>query len=234
LSAPVGDQTSDTTADDSNRSTPNDERRPRTPVDASAARDGAAELLRQTRDELMRAVTGADPAVTTSSSVNTREAASIGHADMSERIARLLKVQDAASERPLSQVMLRLERPDGGEDRVRVDLRGNTVSATLDVGDQAAADRLTANVKELQRSLERHGFETDSLTVRTATRSMESSTLSRAVGASVESDLQRTVGTSSTPNTNTSSRERGARQDEQRQSSDSQRQRSRREHKGER
>jgi hypothetical protein len=232
LSAPVGDQTSDTTSHDSNRSSPNDERHPRTPIDASAARDGAAELLRQTRDELMRAVTGPDPAVTTSSSVNTREATSIGHADMSERIARLLKVQDAASERPLSQVMLRLERPDGGEDRVRVDLRGNTVSATLDVGDQAAADRLTANVKELQRSLERHGFETDSLTVRTATRSMESSTLSRAVGASVESDLQRTVGTSSTPNTNTSSRERGARQDEQRQSSDSQRQRSRREQKG--
>ena len=234
LSAPVSDQTSDTSSHDPNRSAPNDERRPRTPIDASAARDGAAELLRQTRDELMRAVTGADPAATTSTSANSREAATtgIGHADMSERIARLLKVQDAASERPLSQVMLRLERPDGGEDRLRVDLRGNAVSATLDVGDQAAADRLSANVKELQRSLERHGFETDSLTVRTATRSMESSTLSRAVGASVESDLQRTVGTSSTSNMNTSSRERGARQDEQRQSSDSQRQRSRREQKG--
>jgi hypothetical protein len=153
---------------------------------------------------------------------------------MSERIARLLKVQDAANDRPLSQVMLRLERPDGGEDRLRVDLRGNTVSATLDVSDPAAADRLSANVKELQRSLERQGLQTDSLTVRTVPRSLESSTLSRAVSASVESDLQRSVGSTSTSSTNTSSRERGARHDEQRPSPDSQRQRSRREHKGDR
>ena len=151
---------------------------------------------------------------------------------MSERIARLLKVQDAASDRPLSQVMLRLERPDGGEDRLRVGLRGNTVSATLDVGDQSAADRMNANVKELRRVLEQQGFQTDSLTARTVSRTMDSSTLARSAGASVESDLQRTVGSSSTGNTNTSSRERGARQDEHQQSPDSQRQRSRREQKG--
>jgi hypothetical protein len=152
---------------------------------------------------------------------------------MSERIARVLKVQDAAGDRPLSQVLLRLERPDGGEDRLRVDLRGNTVSATLDVGDQGSADRLNANVKELQRTLERHGFETDSLTVRTATRSMESSTMARGAGASIEADLQRTsAGAGSNNNANTSSRERGARHDEQRPSPDSQRHRSRREHKG--
>ena len=155
---------------------------------------------------------------------------------MSERIARLLKVQDAASDRPMSQVMLRLERPDGGEDKVRVDLRGNSVSATLDLGDQGAVDRLGANVKELQRALERHGFETDTLTVRTATRAVESSTLSRAAGASVEADLQRAAAPSTSSNsTNTSSRERGARHDEQRPSPDSQqRHRSRREQKGDR
>jgi hypothetical protein len=214
---------------------PDDDRRSRSHLDPAAARDGVADVLRQTRDELMRAVAGTDPAATSQSS--TREAspaAGIGHADMSERIARLLKVQDAASDRPLAQVLLRLERPDGGEDRLRVDLRGNTVSATLDVADQATADRMSANVKELQRTLERHGFDTDSLTVRTASRAIESSTLSRAASASVESDLQRTVGSSSSASTNTSSRDRGARQDGERPSPDSQRQRSRREHKGER
>jgi hypothetical protein len=154
---------------------------------------------------------------------------------MSERIARLLKVQDSANDRPLSQVMLRLERPDGGEDRLRIGLRGNTINATLDVGDQAAADRMNANVKELRQTLEQQGFQTDSLTVRTTARAMESSTLSRAAGASIESDLQRTVGSSSTGNTNTSSRDRGTRDEpQQRPSPDSQRQRSRREQKGDR
>jgi len=190
-------------ANDGRFSGPNDERPSRSRIDPAAARRDATEILAKAREELMHAVTGTESTSTTASPLGPRETASTGtaHADMSERIARVLKVQDAASDRPLSQVLLRLERPDGGEDRLRVDLRGNTVSATLDVGDQAAADRLNANVKELQRTLERHGFETDSLTVRTT-------------------------------NANTSSRERGARHDEQRPSPDSQRHRSRREHKG--
>jgi hypothetical protein len=221
-------------AKDGSFAEPNDERPARSRIDPAAARHGATEILAKARDELLRAVAGTESTSTTSTSPGTSESAGlgVGHADMSERIARVLKVQDAAGDRPLSQVLLRLERPDGGEDRVRVDLRGNTVSATLDVGDQAAADRLNANVKELQRTLERHGFETDSLTVRTASRSMEPSTMARGVGASVEADLQRTGAAGSNTNTNTSSRERGARHDEQRPSPDSQRHRSRREQKG--
>jgi len=211
---------------------PNDERSARSRTEATA-RESAAEVLRQARDELMHAVMGTDPASGGSSPATPgADAAAVGHADMSERIARLLKVQDAAADRPLSQVMLRLERPDGGEDRVRVDLRGTSVTATLDVSDQAAADRLGANVGELQRALERHGFDAESLTVRTTTRALESATLSRAAGASVESDLQRTTASSS-PN-HTSSRDRGTRHDEQRQSPDPHRQRSRREQKGDR
>jgi hypothetical protein len=224
----------DSHAKDGRFAEPNDERASRSQIGQAAARHDASEILAKAREELMRAVAGTDSASGTASPVGTRETTTtgIGHADASERIARVLKMQEAASDRPLSQVVLRLERPDGGEDRLRVDLRGNTVSATLDVGDQAAADRLNANVKELQRTLERHGFETDSLTVRTATRSIEASTMARGVGASVEADLQRTTGSSSSSNTNTSSRERGARHDEQRPSPDSQRHRSRREHKG--
>ena len=215
---------------------PNGESRERARTGASA-RDTAADVLRQTRDELLRAVASADPNATAQGSNAASGAdapASVGHTDMSERIARLLKVQDAAGDRPLSQVVLRLERPDGGEDRLRVDLRGSTVSATLDVADQAAADNLGANVKELQRALERHGFDADSVTVRTSTRAMESSTLARAAGAAAESDLQRPAASSPNTSTNTSSRERGARHDEERPSPDSQRHRSRREQKGDR
>lgn len=215
---------------------PNDHHASRRSADASAARDSASDVLRQARDELMHAVAGTDPnPIGQSSPLPSDAAGRVGHADMTERIARLLKVHDAAGERPLSQVLLRLERPDGGEDRVRVDLRGNAVSATLDVTDAQAADRLGANVKELQRALERHGFETDSLTVRTASRTMETSALARAASASAESELQRTTAASPSGTfTNTSSRERGARHDEQRPSPDSHRHRSRREPKGER
>ena len=213
---------------------PNDQRSRSAQTERASAPETAADILRQTRDELMRAVTTADPNATTSSPSAARDATAVGHADMSERISRLLKVQEAANERPMSQMMLRLERPDGGEDRLRVDLRGNAISATLDVTDQTAADRLGANVKELQRALERHGFETDSLTVRTMTRTTDNATLARAAGVSAETDLQRAAAASSGNSTNTSSRDRGTRSDEQRQSPDQQRQRSRREQKGDR
>lgn len=213
---------------------PDDQRGRSTQTERASARDTAADILRQTRDELMRAVTTADPNATSSSPTSVREASTVGHADMSERISRLLKVQEAANERPMSQMMLRLERPDGGEDRLRVDLRGNAISATLDVTDPTAADRLGANVKELQRALERHGFETDSLTVRTMTRATDNSTLARVAGASAETELQRAAAANSGNSTNTSSRDRGTRSDEQRQSPDQQRQRSRKEQKGDR
>jgi len=228
--------TTGSNADESSAGEPNADTRKRVRIDPTAARDSAAQVLRESRDELVRAVAGTDTSTTTSSTSSAGETSSVGHADMSERIARLLKVQDAAADRPMSQVMLRLERPDGGEDKVRVDLRGNAVSATLDLGDQGAADRLGANMKELQRALERHGFDTETLTVRTATRAVESSALARAAGASAEADLHRaTAPATSNTSSNTSSRERGARHDEQRPSPDSQqRQRSRREQKGDR
>jgi hypothetical protein len=214
---------------------PNEDRRTRSRIDPATAQESAVEIMRQSRDELVRAVAGNDPAATGTSSLSSSDGtASIAHADMSERIARLLKVQDAAADRPLSQMMLRLERPDGGEDRLRVDLRGNSVNATLDVGDQGVADRMGANVKELQQALERHGFAADSITVRTTARAQESAALTRAAGASLESDLQRSVSTPSNTSSNTSSRDRGARHDEQRPSPDSHRQRSRREQKGDR
>jgi hypothetical protein len=219
---------------DSKEGQPNDQHHRSTQTEGASARETAADILRQTRDELMRAVTTQDPNAAISSPTAARDTSAVGHADMSERISRLLKVQEAANERPMSQMMLRLERPDGGEDRLRVDLRGNAVSATLDVTDQTAADRLGANVKELQRALERHGFETDSLTVRTMTRTTDNSTLARVAGVSAESDLQRAAAASSGNSTNTSSRDRGTRSDEQRQSPDQQRQRSRKDQKGDR
>jgi hypothetical protein len=236
LGRELGSETSGGTGEERGASGgPNDDRRARSRIAPASAHENAVEIMRQSRDELVRAVAGSDPTATGTSSPSPSDGtAGIAHADMSERIARLLKVQDAAADRPLSQMMLRLERPDGGEDRLRVDLRGNSVNATLDVGDQGVADRMGANVKELQQVLERHGFAADSITVRTTARPQESAALTRAAGASLESDLQRSVSTPSNTSSNTSSRDRGARHDEQRPSPDSQRHRSRREQKGDR
>jgi hypothetical protein len=87
--------------------------------------------------------------------------------DAAERIARILQARDTAAERPLSSVVLRLDHPEGGEDRIRVDLRGQSVATTLDMHDAASADRLGAHVQELARALERRGLDPEALTVRT-------------------------------------------------------------------
>jgi hypothetical protein len=93
--------------------------------------------------------------------------APVERTDATERIARALRLQESAGERPVSSVTLRLENPDGGEDRIRVDLRGRSIGATLDVADLAAADHLRSHTNELQQALERRGMDGERIVVRT-------------------------------------------------------------------
>ncbi|MBL8961402.1 MAG: flagellar hook-length control protein FliK [Gemmatimonadetes bacterium] len=109
----------------------------------------------------------------------------IERTDAAERIARALRLQDESGERPVSSVMLRLDHPEGGEDRIRVDLRGRTVGATLDVSDANAADHLRAHTRELHQALERAGLEGERLVVRTASESGQA--LASAAGAERDS-----------------------------------------------
>jgi hypothetical protein len=119
----------------------------------------------------------------------------IAHSDASERIARLLKVQDAAADRPLTQLLLRVDAPDGTQDRIRVDMRGTTVGATFDVGNERAADQLKTHVGELQHALARQGLEAESLSVRTVTRATESG-VSHALAVSAEREGTRATASS--------------------------------------
>src|SRR5690606_40395413 len=73
--------------------------------------------------------------------------------DAAERIARVLQLQDTPSARALSQVVLRLDNGVGGEDRIRVDLRGSSVGAALEVGDPLTAARLQSELGQLQPAL---------------------------------------------------------------------------------
>jgi hypothetical protein len=86
-----------------------------------------------------------------------------------DRIAQIAELRDTASERPMSSVLLRLDRPDGGEDRIRVGLRGTGVGAAFDMSDRGMAEDLGRHLAELARSLERQGLDPETMTVRTLT-----------------------------------------------------------------
>jgi uncharacterized protein YcbK (DUF882 family) len=83
-----------------------------------------------------------------------------------ERAARILELQDGAAAGPMSHVMLRVDNPSGGEDRIRIDLRGSSVDARIDMSNVGEAERVTARLGELRSTLERHGLEAESLRVR--------------------------------------------------------------------
>jgi hypothetical protein len=121
----------------------------------------------------------------------------LARGDATERIARVLKMQEAAGERPLSSVLLRLDTPDGGEDRIRIDLRGTSVGASFDVSDPMAADNLRSHAHELRQALGRQGLEGDSMTVRTNQRSTEPASLT-AAALGAERDAMR-IGSTAAP-----------------------------------
>lgn len=116
--------------------------------------------------------------------------AGLTRSDATERIARVLRIQEAANDRPMSSVLLRLDAPDGGEDRIRIDLRGQTVGTTLDIADPQAAAELRARAPELQQALQRQGLEGESMVVRTSSRSSDASVLNASAIAS-ERDVAR-------------------------------------------
>jgi len=159
-------------------------------------------------------------------------AAPVRGADAASRVARALEVRDGAAARPLSSITLRVDDGQGGEDRIRVDLRGNAVDATLDVKGAGEAERLNARVGELQQALERQGLEAESVRIR-AGQAADGGDSARAAAALREGDGLRTAA-SRTDSSSTPQRDRSGStfQDEPRRDSEDPRQRSRREQKG--
>ncbi|MFN8582709.1 MAG: flagellar hook-length control protein FliK [Gemmatimonadaceae bacterium] len=130
-------------------------------------------------------------------SVRTTDAPAPLHG--ADRVAQVMELRDVAAERPLSSVVLRLDHPEGGEDRIRIDLRGQSISTVMDVRDPAAADRMANHASELSRALEQRGLEPDVVTIR-AVRS--DSTWATAAGAVSDRDAGRVASPGSTASSN--------------------------------
>ncbi|MBV6521243.1 MAG: hypothetical protein MNPFHGCM_01376 [Gemmatimonadaceae bacterium] len=168
-----------------------------------ASRDeGSAEVdpVAAAREQLDNAATG----LTRSADLPfaSRSPAIVGAGDaapvsLGDRIARIFDARDAAAERPLSSVVLRLDHPHGGEDRIRVDLRGQSVSASFEVRDPIVADRLAAHAPELSRALSQHGLDAEHVTIRAMRADASVAALS---GAIAERDAVRGSTSSSASN----------------------------------
>src|SRR5690606_19966381 len=111
----------------------------------------------------------ADPALgfgPASSLTGVEAAVAPGGVDAASRLARILEVRDSAATAAMGHVLLRVDNGSGGEDLIRVDLRGNAVGASIDLANGGDAERMLSRLPELQRALEVHGLEAEQLRVR--------------------------------------------------------------------
>lgn len=149
-----------------------------------------------------------------------------------DRIAELTELRDAAAERPVSSVLLRLDRPDGTEDRIRIGLRGNGVGAAFEMSDSGMAEDLGRHLADLARSMERQGLDPESMTVRTISAKDAPVGAQAAAG---ERDALRAAAAGSASNGNATGREgRGSSSRQDHPHDESSRQRPRRDSRGDR
>lgn len=173
------------------------------------------------------------PRIELGDSLSAAPVAGLSRSDATERIARVLRMQEAAGDRPLSSVLLRLDNPEGGEDRIRIDLRGNAVGATLDMSDPRTAEQLRSHASELQQSLQRQGLDGEPMVFRSASRITDSAAYSLSAGAA-ERDMTRAASaTASDGGGFTAKDSRNQPHAHERDGTDQQRSRQRRDGKGE-
>ncbi len=156
-----------------------------------------------------------------------REATPIG---VAERAAHVAALQDARDSQPVSHMTLRIDNADGAEDRIRVDMRGTHVDATINVQDAAMAARLADNIHDLARALESRDLSPDSLRTRFNAGILPSADLDHGTLARTDA-FQARVGTMLADSALPAARSRSEGRD-QRPQHDFARQRQRRDHQG--
>ena len=143
--------------------------------------------------------------------------------DALERISRIRELQHDAAGGPVSHVTLQVDAPEGGQDRIRIDLRGSAIETTIDLQDPAAAERLRNRAGELQGALERHGLEPEPVRIRSAAE------VAGSVASAAEGELARAGSSGKSQSDSTPQRERAGAKDWEEAREDSSRHRSRRE-----
>jgi hypothetical protein len=83
-----------------------------------------------------------------------------------QRAADIVAAREDAPARPLSQIVMAVDAGNGTTDRIQLDLRGSSLNAAIDVGDQRAAHTMSTHKPELIRALTRDGLEVESLEIR--------------------------------------------------------------------
>lgn len=179
--------------------------------------------------EFMRADSGLGRSFS-SGSGSVGEAQFTSGTDAVQRAAQILAMKEGAANAPVNHLLLRIDSPNGGEDRIRVDLRGMNVDTTLNIGNAGEAEQLASKVGELRQSLERHGLEAEAVRIRTTTGAGERIEATRAVlsAAELEGARQSSNGRAGSDSTSSRDPHRDPQEQLRRESSDS-RQRSRKE-----
>ncbi len=84
------------------------------------------------------------------------------------QIARIDAAHDAVMAQPVSQIVLRLDGPNGATDRIRVNMRGATVQMAVGTQDRTLSQRLTSDMGQLRATLQEHGLDVGTLRVHDA------------------------------------------------------------------
>ena len=113
---------------------------------------------------------------------NTAPAPAAGSVQ-AERVSDVQQLRADAPAGPLTRMTLNVDGANGVQERVTVDLRGNTVDTVITTN-AANVDTLRMRSGELQDALLRHGLDGESVTVRAASTSSESADAIRAMAGS--------------------------------------------------
>lgn len=100
-----------------------------------------------------------------------------------DRVNRIEQLKEAAGARG-PRMHVELQDVDGAGTRVKVDLRGRRLGASIGVENDGLGDRLRARVGDLRSALETQGFEPDGLQIRTVGDGESSLQAAKGIAAS--------------------------------------------------
>ena len=109
-----------------------------------------------------------------------------------DRIQQIDTLRDTQSAKPISQITLDVEGPDGVSQQITVGVNGKVVDTHI-AADSTSADRLRSHVNELRAGLENRGLEAD--TVRISTQGARANDAAEGVKTGLERDVARMQGT---------------------------------------